>query len=219
MKGVPGLILSILGSIVFTASSFSAESPVIDKSSEWKASTETVQKIQRECMEKQAHDFGKCFVDFMRRSGASAQAVAFARATGDTGYLRQFFETGRVDLAYVIYPFRANENEGWLLVNGHPSIIDVDAGTNLLERQLEKNQTYLGLKEKFPKIMLFGGDRTITLPPEMISLPTKGQRFVFQYRLLNGCHACKRVGGARFAFDFDVNGKFVGATLLDVEGR
>jgi hypothetical protein len=104
-------------------------------------------------------------------------------------------------------------------VNGDPSIIDVDAKTNLQERQLEKNPTYLDLKEKFPKIMLFGGDRTITRPPDMTSLPTKGQRFVVHYRLLNGCHACERVGRAKFASDFDVNGKFVGSTLLDVEGK
>ncbi len=201
------------------ASSVWAEAPVIGKDSEWKASMETIREIQRECTDKQAHDFGKCFVDLMRRPGASAQAVAFARATGDTSYLVQVFKKGRVDLAYVSYPFRANENEGWLLVNGDPSVIDVDAKTNLLERQLARNSTYLELKEKFPKIMLFGGDRTITSPSDMISLPTKGQQFIFQYRLLNGCHACERVGRAKFAFDFDVNGKFVGSTLLDVEGK
>lgn len=219
MKCLPRLTLSILGSFMMITSSVWAEPPVIGNDSEWKASMETIREIQRECTDKQAHDFGKCFVDLMRRLGASAQAVAFARATGDIGYLMQFFKKGRVDLAYVSYPFRANENEGWLLVNGDPSIIDVDAKTNLLERQLEKNPTYLDLKEKFPKIMLFGGDRSITRPPEMIGLPTKGQRFIIQYRLLNGCHACERVGRARFAFDFDVNGKFVGSTLLDVEGK
>ena len=218
MKCLPRLTLSILGFFMMIASSVWSEAPVIGKDSEWKATMETIRKIQQECVEKQASDVGHCFVDFMGRSGASAQAVAFARATGGTGYLMQFFKKGRVDLAYLSYPFRANENEGWLLVNGDPSIIDVDAQTNQLERQLEENPTYLVLKEKFPRIMLFGGDRTITRPPEMIGLPTKGQRFIFQYRLLNGCHACERVGRARFAFDFDVNGKFVGSTLLDVEG-
>ena len=132
MKCLPRLILGILGSSMMIVSSVWAEAPVIGNESEWKASMETIREIQRECAEKQAHDFGKCFVDLMRRSGASAQAVAFARATGDTGYLLQFFKTGRVDLAYVIFPFRANENEGWLLVNGDPSIIDVDAQTSQL---------------------------------------------------------------------------------------
>ena len=64
--------------------------------------------------------------------------------------------------------------------------------------------------------MLFGGDRSITQPPKMIVQSGKGQRFVVEYRLLNGCHACERVGRARFAFDFDAEGKFLGSTLLDV---
>jgi len=75
----------------------------------------------------------------------------------------------------------------------------------------------LRIKEKFAKVMLFGGDRTIARPPEMVVEPAKGQRFIVEYRLLNGCHACERVGSARFAFDFDPNGKFIGSTLLDVQ--
>lgn len=217
MKGLAGLILSLLGFIAMIASSVSAEAPAIGKASEWKATNETIRAIHKECAEKQAPDFGKCFVDFMARSGASAQAVAFAKSTDNTGYLAHFFKKGRVDLAYVVYPFRANENQGWLLVNGDPPMIDVDTLSNLPERQLEQNPAYLRIKEKYPKVMLFGGDRTIKRPPEIIARPDKGQRFIVTYRLLNGCHACERVGKAKFAFDFDAKGKFLGATLLDVK--
>ncbi|MGO9569796.1 MAG: hypothetical protein ACLP5H_19865 [Desulfomonilaceae bacterium] len=219
MKSLPRLIVSILGSLVVIASSVAAEAPipVIGKDSEWKTTTETIRLIHQECSEKKAPDFGKCFVDFMARAGASSKAVAFAQSTGNTGYLAHFFKKGRVDLAYVHYPFRANENEGWLLVNSDPAMIDVDSFSNLPQRQLEGNPAYLRIREKFPNVMLFGGDRTITRPPEMNVQPTKGQRFVVEYRLLNGCHACERVGRAWFAFDFDANGKFLGSTLLDVQ--
>jgi hypothetical protein len=217
MKRFCTLILSILGSLAMLASLVSAETSHIGKNSEWNPTTKTIRVIQKECAEKKAPDFGKCFVDSMARSGASAAAVAFAKSTGNTGYLAHFFNKGRVDLAYVIYPFRANEDQGWLLVNGHPPTIDIDALSNLPERQLEQNPAYLRVKEKYPKVMLFGGDRTIKRPPEMIARPKKGQRFVVSYRLLNGCHACERLGRARFAFDFDKKGKFLGATLLDVK--
>ncbi len=154
-----------MGSLVVIVSSVSAEAPatVISKDAEWNATAETIQLIHQECAEKGAPDFGKCFVNFMGRAGASAQALTFARSTGNTGYLAQFFKMGRVDLAFVRYPFRANENDGWLLVNGDPAIVDMDALSNLSERQLEGNPTYLRLKEKYPNVMLFGGDRTITL--------------------------------------------------------
>jgi hypothetical protein len=219
MKISPRLIVSFLGSLAVIASSVpaDAQATAIGKASEWAAPSETIRLIHKECSEKKAPDFGKCFVDFMRRSGASPQALAFAQSTGNTGYLAHFFKMGLVDLAYVHYPFRANENEGWLLVNGDPAMIDVDALADLPKRQLDGNPAYLRIKEKFPNAMLFGGDRTITRPPEMVVEPTKGQRFIVEYRLLNGCHACERIGNARFAFDFDPNGKFLGSTLLDVQ--
>jgi hypothetical protein len=223
MKGFRSLILSILGFLVMIASSVSAEAPAIDKDSEWNPTPETIQAIHKECAEKQAPDFGKCFVDFMARSGASSQAVAFAKSTGNTGYLAHFFKKGRVDLAYVVYPFRANENQGWMLVNGDPPMIDIDDLSNLPQHQLEQNPTYLRIKEKYPKVMLFGGDRTAERPPQMqTSMPLfiegkfKRQHFDVNYRLLNGCHACEEVGWATFAFDFDAEGSFLGARLVDV---
>ena len=99
--------MSILGFLAVIASSVSAEAQatVIGKESEWNATSETIRLIHQECSEKKAPDFGKCFVDFMGRAGASAQAVAFAQSTGNTGYLAHFFKMGRVDLAYVHYPF------------------------------------------------------------------------------------------------------------------
>lgn len=194
-----------------------AQAPIVGKDSEWNPTMETIRSIRRQCMAKRAPDFGKCFVDSMSQAGASPQAVAFARSTENTGYLARFVKMGRVDLAYVHYPFRANENEGWLLVNGDPAMIDVDALASLPKDQLETNKTYLRIKEKFPKIMLFGGDRNLNQPPKMIVQSGKGQRFVVEYRLLNGCRACERVGRAQFTFDFDADGKFLGSTLLEVQ--
>lgn len=219
MKSQPRTVWSVLSLLVVIAFPVlvAAQVPIVGKDSEWNTTTETIRSIQQQCMAKSAPDFGKCFVDSMSQVGASPQAVAFARATQNTGYLAHFVKMGRVDLAYVDYPFRANENEGWLLVNGDPAMIDVDDFALLPKDQLETNQTYLRIKDKFPKVMLFGGDRSLKQPPKMIALSGKGQRFVVEYRLLNGCHACGRVGRAQFAFDFDADGKFLGTTLLDVQ--
>jgi hypothetical protein len=218
-KKLPIFVLSILGSVTVIAAQVSAgvSAPAVGKGAEWSTTMETIRVIHKECMEKNAPDFGKCFVDFMERAGASRQAVAFARSTGNTGYLAHFLKKGPVDLAYVQYPFRANENEGWLLVNGNPAMIDVDAVSDLPKSQLEGNPVYAKLKDSYPAVMLFGGDRALTRPPEMIDQPAKGQRFIVEYRLLNGCHACERVGSARFFFDFDAKGSFLGSTLLDVQ--
>jgi hypothetical protein len=219
MKSLPNPVWRLLGSlaVIAFASLVSAQPPVVGKDAEWNPSAKTISRIKQQCAEKSAPDFGKCFVNSMSQAGASPQAVAFARSTENAGYLARFVKMGRVDLAYVHYPFRANENQGWLLVNGDPAMIDVDDFALLPKDQLETNQAFLRIKEKFPKVMLFGGDRSLKQPPKMIALSGKGQRFVVEYRLLNGCHACERVGGAQFAFDFDADGKFLGTTLLDVQ--
>jgi hypothetical protein len=217
MKSQPRTVWKVLSSLMVIAFPVlvAAQAPIVGKDAEWNPSAKTISRIKQQCAEKKALDFGKCFVDSMSRAGASPQALAFARATENTGYLAHFVKMGRVDLAYVHYPFRANENAGWLLVNGDPAMIDVDALARLPKDQLESNQAYLRIKEKFPNVMLFGGDRSLKQPPKMIALSGKGQRFVVGYRLLNGCHACERVGGAQFAFDFDAESKFLVTTLLE----
>jgi hypothetical protein len=219
MKSLLRPIMRCLGilAVIISPAWVDAQVPVVGKAAEWAPSSRTIEVIRQECDRKKGPDFGACFVDSMGRAGASPEAAAFARATGNTGYLAHLLERGRVDLAYVQYPFRANENQGWILVNGAPAMIDVDSLGELPKRQLAENPVYLSLKEKFPNIMLFGGDRDVAKPPEMLVLPTKGQRFVVEYRLLNGCHACERIGGARFAFDFAPDGTFLGSTLLDVQ--
>jgi hypothetical protein len=51
------------------ASSVWAEAPVIGNDSEWKATMETIRKIQQECVKKQASDVGQCFVDLNEARG------------------------------------------------------------------------------------------------------------------------------------------------------
>jgi hypothetical protein len=219
MKNLAKATLRLVAVLAITTCSAwgEAQAPPVGKASEWLPSASTMEKIRLQCAKQKGLDFGTCFVDSMKRAGATPQAVAFARATGNTGYLSHFLERGRVDLAFVRYPFRANENQGWILVNGAPAMIDVDSLSELPKGRLTENPTYRALKEKYSKILLFGGDRDITQPPEMIILPDKGQRFIVGYRLLNGCHACEQVGSVRFSFDFKPDGTFLGSTLVDVQ--
>ena len=165
-----------------------------------------------------AANFSECFVAQMQKGGASPEAIAFTKLTDNTGYLRDFRDTGRVDVAYVNYPFRANENQGCLLVNGNPRVIDVDDTSDIPKDDLLKNARYAELAQKYPDITIFPGDRNGTDYPAIEKLPDGGQRFIVTYRLLNGCHACERVGNVSFAFDFDRAGKLIGRKFHAVEG-
>jgi predicted secreted protein len=121
-----------------------------------------------------------------------------------------------VDVAWVTYPFRANENQGVLLVNGDPSPIDVDDFSRLAQGELNRDQAYAELKRAYPDISLWPGDRYSFDVPIAESLPSGGSRFHVGYILRNGCHACDKIGSAVFAFDFTPEGKFSGTKLMVV---
>lgn len=63
---------------------------------------------------------------------------------------------------------------------------------------------------------LWPGGRNGTSYPASQALSGGGRRFIAGYVLRNVCHACETVGTARYAFDFDRAGTFLGAKLLRV---
>ncbi len=161
--------------------------------------------------------FQKCFIALMRELGASPQAVRFTVLTDTTGYVRHFVDAGLIGVAYVAYPFRANENFGITLVNGRPGMIDVDDFQFVDLTELKKDSTYLKIVDAFPDASIWPGDRFHFDQPSCTPLPGGGQRFVLTYIIRNGCHACEHIGIADFAFDFDKDGKLAGSRLVGVE--
>ncbi len=185
----------------------------IGPSAIWQPDLHFLAAVKKECRQPQFPNFEECFVAQMEKSGAPADAVAFTRQTGNTGYLRDFRKVGRVDIAYVSYPFRANQNQVWLLVNGDPGAVDVDDFKLLPVDNFSKNSTYAALAKKYPKISVWPGDRSGTKYPLATVRSSGGQSFIVEYNLQDGCRGCARLATARLAFDFDADGKFLGAKL------
>jgi hypothetical protein len=154
--------------------------------------------------------FVACVVSIMQRAGASPAATAFTTMLKGEGYLDDFRKMGRVDLASVAYPTRANDNEEFLLVNGIPRVVHVDHPENSKHIDIKKDPLYPSLVRKFPNLEL-GSHADFEA---MRRLPGGGQRFVFSLGLLNGCHACKVGSYAQIAFDFDTAGRFLGTRSL-----
>jgi hypothetical protein len=126
-----------------------------------------------------------------------------------------FDKVGPVDAAQVMYPLRANDNYGVLLVNGDPKILDVDDLQKLDRAAMEQSPQYQAIKQKFPKVDVWPGDRSGKDPwPRVQAQSGGGTEFIVRYPLINGCHACERVGEAYFGWDFDADGKFLRATYL-----
>lgn len=176
----------------------------------------TMQAARETCAQGPGREFGACFVNRMQAAGASPQAVAFMRAIHNDGFMRDFKEAGRVSIAFAYFPFAANENQHALFVNGKPRLIDVDDYSVIPRKDLPGNPEYEELLKRFPNVSVFPGDRTGTKFITSEDLPDGGQRFIVPYVLVNGCHACARVGQLKLAFDFDKSGTFLGAKVASV---
>jgi hypothetical protein len=154
----------------------------------------------------------------MRQAEASPEAVAFSQGLNGEGYLQNIRTTSKVGVAYVVYPFRANENVACLLVNGSPPLIDVDRLEALPQNQMKTDATYRALATSKPNMTLWPGVRDDASNPVTVrTLAGNGQRFVIHYFLQDGCHACARIGQATYGFDFDESGRFLGIRFLGVE--
>ncbi len=185
----------------------------------WSPPPTFLQTMHEACDKGPPARFGECFVAQMKKAGASEAALGFARRTGDQGYLRDFRNTGKVDVAHVEYPFRANQNQLCFLVNGEPPMVDVDDPRWILPQHLAANPVYADLSKRFPNLMIVPGIRFGETAPAGANLKSGGQRFDLDFLLKDGCRACATVGAMKVSFDFDVNGKFVGTEIGRVRAR
>lgn len=155
----------------------------------------------------------KCITSKMADTGASPEAIRFVELSQGEEYLSEFRELGVVDLAALsMFSYNSPELEHLeILVNDQSSIFDlIEQSLNV---DIRKHPLYTKLTRKFPEAKL----STIFSFEEAQKLPKNGQRFVFHYTLLNGCRACEPAGSARIAYDFDINGRFQGAELLELK--
>lgn len=206
---------------IHAAGGESAEKPVvpavrIGPSAVWKAGPEFLDRVHGKCGSLSIPNLGECFRGVMEESGASPAAIAFARRMDNDAWMRAFRDAGKVGVAYVTYPFRANENNGVLLVNGDPDLIDVDDFVLPMKAEMEKDAVYAGLARRFPEIGFWPGDRYSTDFPVVEELKGGGKRLHVGYALRNGCHACQEIGSAVFAFDFGADAKLKGTKLMKV---
>jgi hypothetical protein len=209
-------------SLVFLSSMCLSGAAAIGPQAVWRPGAESLATMMQKCGKAQASGLARCFLTEMQASGASPEALAFSRqlydkTNGLIGFLRDFREAGPVDVAYVEYVFRANENLAYYLVNSEPPLIDVDDLNTLPTNSLESNNRYKAIKARYPNVSIWPSDRNSTDYPIVRALAGGGECLIVSYWLQNGCHACERIGSAQFAFDFDQSGRFLGSHLLSVE--
>jgi|GEM_PF-115091 len=163
------------------------------------------------CRKGDAKVVDTCLIDLMKKSGASAASIAFTRkliAADSPGYVSGWRQAGRVGIATVTYPFRANTNSGtWLVpVAGDP--VDVDA------YQLTAGDK---LRADYKAAMADNPD-AFPVPPGTISFDKTpaGNLRVLVTTPTATCHACAPGASIVVGYDFDAAGHFLFAGVVAV---
>jgi hypothetical protein len=179
----------------------------------WRPDAGFMAGFHARCDGQRGSAFDACFVASMAKAGASPAALAFTRRLDGEAYLEALTETsGPVGVAHVVYPFRANENDAWLFVNGRPALIDVDDFRRLALAAMRAAPAYRAVAQRHPGVSFWPGDRGAAGP----QIERGGREFIVEYRLRDLCHACAVLGRVCFAFDFDRAGRFRGTRLVAV---
>ena len=188
----------------------------IEASAVWQISPQFLATAPPACAK--SSDSGKCLIDQMAKDGAPADAIMFTRelykqSHGEFGIMTGFQDEGLVAFGWITYPLRANTNYGLLLVNGQPPIINVEDMKLLDTKTMRQSFQFQDLKNQFPKVDVWPGDRDGKEWPNSQTGPNGGTQFTVSYPLLNGCHACARAGFAIFNWNFDAQGRFLGTAF------
>lgn len=214
------LAASTIGYAIAQGGTAASQAPAkIGPSAVWQPPQDFIAKAHAACDKSNPPNYAECFIEQMSKSGAPAEAVSFTRmlyrqSDGQVGIMSGFHKVGSVEVARIMYPLRANDNYGLLLVNGDPAILDVDDLKKLDRAPMDQNPMYQAVKQQYPNMDIWPGDRSGATWPQVKPLPDGGQQFILGYPLINGCHACAHVGLALFAWNFDSRGKFLGTRYI-----
>ena len=206
--------------LLFVTALFAAASDRFTATSVWQMPVSFPPAVHQACDNAPNQEaFAICFMQQMSKAGASIDAVEFTKqlykeSKGDVGVMTGFHKGGPVDVAFVTYPLRANTNNGILFVNGDPKIVNAEDLKLLNLDQLKQDPQYGDTINQFPKTAVWPGDRDGTTWPNSNSNSEGGVSFTLGYPMLDGCHACRKVGNVMFNWKFGPTGKVLGTSYM-----
>ena len=211
MRKAAGALVAVL--LTATLARPTAAQEIVTAAAVWRPDGGFLARFHARCDARRGEAFDACFAAAMAKAGASKAALDFTAHLGNQAYLQALGPTGGpIAVAHVVYPFRANENDAWFLVNGTPPLIDVDDRRNLPFPQMPSSPAYAEIYRRYRNVTFWTGDRGIAGP----QVSKYGREIIVGYLLRDLCHACTIVGRVHYAFDFDPDGTFLGASLVSV---
>lgn len=153
-------------------------------------------------------DYKQCITPYMQKETSCVQPLALQNVA-DSMY-STFTKTTHYQPVDVVEAttIMADKSNSILLVGYNGDVIDVD--NFIIDLKTAKIKNYAAVAKKYPHMEQFD----VLYPPAVQHLPNGIIRFVFKREVHDGCRACANVAYAKMAFDFNKDGKFLGAKIL-----
>ncbi|MFZ4877604.1 hypothetical protein ACL9RI_21200 [Janthinobacterium sp. Mn2066] len=165
------------------------------------------------CRTAQAEAADACLLRTMQKSGARPQAIAAAKAlaaSGNPGFISAWRPLGKAGLATVTYPFRANTNQGSLLVGSDGAAVDIDAEP--LRDADRATETWRTFAAAHPESLPFA-------PATLVGTTSSGDggHSLLFSTPLKTCHACAADGSLLVSYSIDKAGIVRARQLLAIK--
>ena len=154
-----------------------------------------------------------CLLRTMQRSGARPQAIAAARMlvkANKAGFISAWRPLGKAALATVTYPFRANTNEGTLLIGSDGAAFDVDVGS--VSEEDRATPAWRAFAAAHPDAVPFALADFVGS-----TVTADGGLSVLFSTALKTCHACADDGALLVAYALDKDGIVRERKLLTIK--
>jgi len=161
-----------------------------------------------------------CLLQKMHEHGAPNNAIAFTKwyywaPGGYSAYITALAKPqyGPVQLASVYYPGNANNNDAYLFVNGtNPRVTDPSVVFARNGEPWTHNAGFRSISSAHPHAFVDSALSYVGLARR----EGGGQRFTLAAPILDGCHACARLGTVDIAYDFGNLGAPKGAFVIAI---
>ncbi len=217
------IVVLILTLMCCAGMSVEPKSAAVGTGAIWSPDPKIIDKMREECWNVNPfllipQKAAQCCIDIMKGVGAPPEAVAFSSAmlknrTDTFCYMSSFRKISIVDMANIVCPFKDDSTSDMVLLNGQPAIVWINDLNNLNKIDLFSEPEYGKMLRRHNEALLWPFTSGLT---GVKKLPGGGERYMFNFRLLNGCEGCPLSGTMTVAYDFSADGHFMGVTLIEL---
>lgn len=150
-----------------------------------------------------------CLINQIKATGTSEALAAAQYITdkGEVGYIAAYEQVGRIGLATIDYPYRANNNASYLLIPTSGETIDVAN----LAKSITSDERWIEFQQSHPQVEIWD---PVTLKSKQTT--AEGTNLIFSYPI-KSCRACDDIAVLNLSYQFNPLGEYIETKLLNID--